>query len=110
MKRMQSWRWIPTALLVAVGGTTLRSEEFAITSFSGTGQLVFNTLNDGTNYAYRVEWAPAVPNHPILRPARRLGKSEGRAKGCDLACLLITFFFGALFLLPKSTKVVYLGS
>ena len=59
MKRMQSWRWIPTALLLAVGGTTLRSEEFAITSFSGTGQLVFNTLNDGTNYAYRVEWAPS---------------------------------------------------
>ena len=63
MKRMQSWRWMPAALLLAVGGTTVRSEEFAITSFSGTGQLVFNTLNDGTNYAYRVEWAPS-PSGP----------------------------------------------
>jgi formylglycine-generating enzyme required for sulfatase activity len=33
--------------------------ELSIMSFGGNGQLVFNTLNDGTNYDYRVEWAPS---------------------------------------------------
>jgi hypothetical protein len=36
-----------------------RAEELRITSSGGEGQLVFNTLNDGTNYDYRVEWAPS---------------------------------------------------
>ena len=57
MKRMQSWRWMPAALLLAVGGTTVRSEEFAITSFSGTGRLTFSEIPTAT--AYRVEWAPS---------------------------------------------------
>jgi len=34
--------------------------ELVIKSFGATGQLVFQTLADGTNYNYRVEWAPAV--------------------------------------------------
>ena len=36
-----------------------RAGDLAITSFGGNGKLVFNTLNDGTNYDYRVEWAPS---------------------------------------------------
>ena len=47
------------AALLALGGAKARADDLAITSFSGTGQLVFNTLNDGTNYDYRVEWAPS---------------------------------------------------
>jgi len=38
---------------------TARAGDLAITSFGGNGLLVFNTLNDGTNYDYRVEWAPS---------------------------------------------------
>ena len=57
---MRTWRWTPAALLLALDVTTAaRAGDLAITSFSGTGQLVFNTVNDGTNYDYRVEWAPS---------------------------------------------------
>jgi len=49
------------ALLLAVGGTGMagQTEGFAIQSFDGTGRLTYNTLNDGTNHNYRVEWAPS---------------------------------------------------
>lgn len=60
MRRIKTWRWLPAALLLAMGGTTAgRAEEFAIQSFDGTGRLTYGTLNDGTNYNYRVEWAPS---------------------------------------------------
>ncbi len=50
------WRWVPAALLLAVGGAmTGRAEGFTIQSFDGTGRLTYATLNDGTNYSYRVE-------------------------------------------------------
>jgi formylglycine-generating enzyme required for sulfatase activity len=63
MKRMKIWRLLSAALLLAVSGTTVRAEEFRIQSFNGTGQLSYSTLNDGTNYNYRVEWAPS-PSGP----------------------------------------------
>ena len=60
MRRMQTWRWVPAALLLAIGGTTAgRAGDLAIQSFDGTGRLTYGTLNDGTNYNYRVEWAPS---------------------------------------------------
>lgn len=59
MKRMRTWRWVPAALLLAAGGTAARAGDLAIQSFDGTGRLTYGTLNDGTNYNYRVEWAPS---------------------------------------------------
>jgi formylglycine-generating enzyme required for sulfatase activity len=57
---MQTWRWVPAAVLLAMGGTTAgRANDLAIQSFDGTGRLSYSTLNDGTNYNYRVEWAPS---------------------------------------------------
>ena len=49
--------WV-AALACAVCGR-VGAADLAIQSFDGTGQLTFNTLNDGTNYNYRVEWAPS---------------------------------------------------
>ena len=46
------------AALVCAAAGTAGAEELVITSFGRNGQLVFNPLNDGTNYEYRVEWAP----------------------------------------------------
>lgn len=63
MTRMRTWRWVPAALLLAMGGAALRGAELQIQSFDGTGRLSFGTLNDGTNYSYRVEWAPS-PDGP----------------------------------------------
>lgn len=57
MKRMQTWRWVPAALLLAAGATTVgRADGFAIQSFDGTGRLSFNRVV--TAETYRVEWAP----------------------------------------------------
>jgi formylglycine-generating enzyme required for sulfatase activity len=56
MRRMQTWRWVLAAVLLAMGGTTGRAEEFAIQSFDGTGKLSFNRV--ATAMTYRVEWAP----------------------------------------------------
>jgi hypothetical protein len=57
MTRMQAWRWVLAALLLAMGGTTARAGEFAIQSFDGTGRLTFNEVS--TAETYRVEWAPS---------------------------------------------------
>ena len=64
MIRMRGW-FSRLAMLVSGQAAALAAgaEELAITSFEGTGQLTYNTLNDGTNYSYRVEWAPA-PSGP----------------------------------------------
>ena len=59
MKRMRTWRWMPAALLLATGGTAARAQESESQSFDGTGRLTYGTLDDGTNYSYRVEWAPS---------------------------------------------------
>jgi formylglycine-generating enzyme required for sulfatase activity len=62
MKRMQSWRWVPAALLLlTANGRTTRAADLLIQSFDGTGRLTFNASNSATNYT--VEWAasPAGP-------------------------------------------------
>ena len=59
MKRIQGWRWVSAALLVVLVGATGRADEFAIQSSDATGRLTYGTLADGTNYNYRVEWAPS---------------------------------------------------
>ena len=51
--------WILVLALSWAAGVPARAD-LVITSFSGPGQLVFQTLANGTNYNYRVEWAPAV--------------------------------------------------
>jgi len=57
MRVMKKWLLVAvgTAMLVATG----RADEFAIQSFDATGRLTYGTLADGTNYNYRVEWAPS---------------------------------------------------
>ncbi len=39
---------------------TARGEDLVIQSFDSTGRVVFNALVGGTNYNYRVEWAPSA--------------------------------------------------
>jgi len=63
MARMWTWRWVPAVMLLAMGGTAAWADGFAIQSFDGAGRLSYGTLNDGTNYSYRVEWAPS-PSGP----------------------------------------------
>jgi formylglycine-generating enzyme required for sulfatase activity len=59
MQRIWTWRWVLAAILIALSGTAGRAQEFAIQSFDGTGRLTYGTIDDGTNYNYRVEWAPS---------------------------------------------------
>ena len=59
MKSMWTWRWVLAAMLLVMGGMVACGEELLIQSFDGTGRLSYGTLNDGTNYNYRVEWAPS---------------------------------------------------
>ena len=61
MSRTYGWRrcWVLGLTLGCVAWLPARAE-LVIKSFGATGQLVFQTLADGTNYNYRVEWAPAV--------------------------------------------------
>lgn len=61
MKRMQTGRWVLTALLLTAGGTMGWAEDLAIQSFDATGRLTFNEVS--TAETYRVEWAPS-PNGP----------------------------------------------
>jgi formylglycine-generating enzyme required for sulfatase activity len=61
MRRMQAWRWLPAAVLLAAGGTAARAGDLAIQSFDGTGRLTFNEVS--TAETYRVEWAPS-PSGP----------------------------------------------
>ncbi len=62
MIRMQNWCGRLAVAFACMGWACAgQAEKLAIQSFSGTGRLVFNTLNSATNY--RVEWAssPAGP-------------------------------------------------
>jgi formylglycine-generating enzyme required for sulfatase activity len=56
---MKTWKWVLTSLIMGVCGVEVLAAEFSIQSFDGIGQLSYSTLNDGTNYNYRVEWAPS---------------------------------------------------
>jgi formylglycine-generating enzyme required for sulfatase activity len=70
MKWMQTWRWLPAAVLLAIGGTTAGlAEDLAIQSFDGTGHsagrgdsyLVVD-LSGGTSAVnYAVTYLDSVP-------------------------------------------------
>ena len=51
-------RFAGVVLTCVLATTSAAADEIAIESFDSTGRLTFNTLADGTNYNYRVEWAP----------------------------------------------------
>ncbi len=53
--------WAIMGVLLTSGLTS--HADLAIQSFGSTGQLTFNELNNGSNYNYRVEWAPS-PSGP----------------------------------------------
>lgn len=53
-------RKLVVSLAAAGLAMTCQASELVITSFGGAGQLVFDSLDDGTNYVYRVEWAPTA--------------------------------------------------
>ena len=60
---MKIQRWMVVLVMIGcvmLSGRLAQAGELAIASFGSTGQLTFSTLNDGTNYNYQVEWAPAV--------------------------------------------------
>ena len=48
------------SLVISVLGVCACGGELRIESFGHGGQLVFSPLDNGTNYNYRVEWAPAA--------------------------------------------------
>ena len=52
MKRIRAWRWVPAALLLAMGGTTAgRAEDFAIQSFDKeNARIAFVAVAGATNY------------------------------------------------------------
>lgn len=87
MKRMQTWRWMPAALLLAMGGTIGRAEEFSIQSFDGTGLLTFNEVS--TAETYRVEWAPSPAGPWTNFTAAALAMDEIVAKGSGLVTLSV---------------------
>lgn len=78
MKRQQAWRWVLAAMLLVLGGTTARADEFAIQSFDGTGRLTFNELS--TAETYRVEWAP-TPGGPWTNTWEGLANNAQFATG-----------------------------
>ena len=69
MKRLQ-WLWAPVGLLLAVGVTTSRAENFVITSFERGGQIVFTPVQGATNYQVSVAssltgaWSVVVESIP----------------------------------------------
>jgi len=78
MKRMQTWRWVLAALLLAMGMTTAgRAEEFAIQSL-GVGRLTFNEA--ATTGTYRVEWAPS-PTGPWTNTWKALATIVAKGSG-----------------------------
>ena len=55
--RLSSLTW--AALLCAAFTGLATADSLSISSFRNSGQLVFDSLNDGTSYVYRIEWAPS---------------------------------------------------
>lgn len=59
--KIRMWMLVVTVFGGAMlSGRFAQADDLAIQSFDSMGRLTFNTLNDGTNYNYRVEWAPSV--------------------------------------------------
>lgn len=80
MKRMQAWRW--WVLLLSMGGSMVKSEEFAIQAFDGTGRLTFNAVSNAATY--RVEWAPSPAGPWTNFTAAALAMDEIVAKGSGI--------------------------
>jgi formylglycine-generating enzyme required for sulfatase activity len=57
LKRLQTWQWVPVALQLALGGTTVSAGQLRIESFDRESpELVFKTADEGTiHHSYRVE-------------------------------------------------------
>lgn len=83
MRRMKTWRWLPAALLLALGVTMAgRAEEFAIQSFDRMGRLTFNEI--GGAVGYRVEWA-STPGGPWTNSLAALASIASVGDG-SIAC------------------------
>jgi hypothetical protein len=97
MERMQAWRWMLAALLLAVGETAGRAEEFAIQSFDGTGKLVFGALQGASNYEVRTSsaitggWSVARSVTPTAANALTTTVSVAGAGG---VCKVVAFMNG----------------
>lgn len=62
MNRMKTWRWVPAALLLAVGWQTGRAGEFTIQSFDKqNARIVFGAVNGATNYSVQTAPTPTGP-------------------------------------------------
>ena len=100
MKRMKRVNGVLFAALVcaAVTAGSARAEDLAIISFGGNGQMVFNTLNDGTNYDYRVEWAPtpAGPWTCFEGAAGLLQNISSESSGCVTSSVPMSYRVVAL--------------
>jgi len=59
MRQFKTLQCLLTVSIMVTCVTMVSVADFSIQSFDGTGQLSYSTLNDGTNYSYRVEWAPS---------------------------------------------------
>jgi formylglycine-generating enzyme required for sulfatase activity len=71
---MQTWRWVPAALLLAIGGTTGRAGELRITSSGNDSNLVFVTATDSSsNHHYRIERATSLVSSAWTPVATRGG-------------------------------------
>jgi formylglycine-generating enzyme required for sulfatase activity len=55
---MRTMKWMLG--LVLAGTAVVRASDLTIQAFDSPGRLVFSALANGTNYNYRVEWAPSV--------------------------------------------------
>lgn len=66
----------------------VEADEFAIQSFDSTGTLIFNTLSNGTNYNYQVEWAPSAagPWSTFNGAGALLPQTIAAAQGSSVTC------------------------
>jgi formylglycine-generating enzyme required for sulfatase activity len=105
MKKTQTWRWVPVALLLlATGGTAGRAEEFAIQSFDGTGRLTFNEVS--TAAMYRVEWAPS-PGGPWTNTWQALAAIVAKGSGivtCSVPMCYRVVATATIVLIPAGTN------
>ncbi|MBM4164889.1 MAG: formylglycine-generating enzyme family protein [Lentisphaerae bacterium] len=65
MRRMQTWRWVPAAVLLAMGGmagvTAGRADDLRISSWDARSNLMFRTADTScANHHYRVECATSL--------------------------------------------------